>query len=79
MASAISNLSQLQRVRLLYKTVLRLHRGLPVEFKAIGDQYVKDEFRRHKTCQPKEADVFMAEWVVKYILISGIIILVKNK
>ena len=66
MASTVANLTQVQRVRLLYKTIFRLHRGLPVEFKAIGDQYVRDEFQRHKKCQPSEADVFMAEWVVKH-------------
>lgn len=66
MATSFSSLNQVQRVRLLYKTILRLHRGLPVEFKAIGDQYVRDEFQRHKKCQPAEANVFMAEWVVKY-------------
>ena len=33
-----SGFSQVQRVRLLYKTILRLHRGLPLELKAIGDQ-----------------------------------------
>jgi hypothetical protein len=29
----------------LYKTCLKLHRGLPLHIKAIGDTYVKDEFR----------------------------------
>jgi hypothetical protein len=27
-------------------------------------QYVREEFKRHKTCQPQEGNIFMAEWVV---------------
>ena len=46
--------SHVQRVRILYKSILKLHRGLPTEMKELGDQYVRDEFRRHKTL--KEAD-----------------------
>ncbi|XP_006911990.1 succinate dehydrogenase assembly factor 3, mitochondrial isoform X2 [Pteropus alecto] len=37
------------RVRALYRRILLLHRLLPPDLKALGDQYVKDEFRRHKT------------------------------
>jgi len=51
-----------QRVRLLYKTILRLHRGLPVEMQPLGNSYAKDEFKRHKTCNPAEAQVFLIEW-----------------
>lgn len=39
MSSQASNaFTHVQRVRLLFKTILRLHRGLPVEMKALGDQ-----------------------------------------
>ncbi|KAL7292237.1 hypothetical protein TKK_0014185 [Trichogramma kaykai] len=54
--------THLQRVRVLYKMVLRLHRGLPDEIRELGDVYVKDEFRRHKNCGPTEANVFLNEW-----------------
>ncbi|KAK4302473.1 hypothetical protein Pmani_025434 [Petrolisthes manimaculis] len=54
--------SHTQRVRLLYKTVLKLHRGLPLELKALGDQYTKDEFRRHKEASPEQTKTFMLEW-----------------
>ena len=64
MSNAAQTLSHVQRVRFIYKTILRLHRGLPVEFKAIGDQYVKDEFRRHKNCKPEEITPFMTGWLV---------------
>ncbi|XP_053694415.1 succinate dehydrogenase assembly factor 3, mitochondrial [Sabethes cyaneus] len=50
------------RVRMLYKAILKLHRGLPEELHSLGDQYVKEEFRRHKTCSVKEAKLFMEEW-----------------
>ncbi|KAI8045033.1 succinate dehydrogenase assembly factor 3, mitochondrial [Drosophila gunungcola] len=58
----MNQLTHPQRVRLLYKTILRLHRGLPAELRALGDNYVRDEFRRHLTCNPMEAQLFMTEW-----------------
>lgn len=51
-----------QRVRLLYKTILKLHRGLPLELRALGDQYTKDEFRRHKEASKEQSQAFMVEW-----------------
>ncbi|XP_055598090.1 succinate dehydrogenase assembly factor 3, mitochondrial [Uranotaenia lowii] len=54
--------THLQRVRVLYKTILRLHRGLPEALQPLGNQYVRDEFRRHKTCGEPEAKLFMHEW-----------------
>lgn len=68
----MSNLNHVQQVRLLYKSILRLHRGLPPELKELGQTYVKDEFRRHKNCNPTEANIFMLEWTVCNIIeISG--------
>lgn len=60
----MSGLNHVQRVRLLYKTILRLHRGLPKELQELGQMYVRDEFRRHKNCNPKETQTFMLEWSV---------------
>ncbi|XP_046742107.1 succinate dehydrogenase assembly factor 3, mitochondrial [Diprion similis] len=54
--------SHVQRVKFLYKTILKLHRGLPLEIQPLGNDYVRDEFRRHKNCNPAEAQVFMTEW-----------------
>lgn len=53
-----------QRVKLLYKTILKLHRGLPPELQILGNSYAKDEFKRHKNCNTAEAAVFMNEWTV---------------
>lgn len=33
--------SHVKRVRTLYKSILRLHRGLPVELAALGNNYAK--------------------------------------
>ncbi|XP_006901759.1 PREDICTED: protein ACN9 homolog, mitochondrial-like [Elephantulus edwardii] len=46
------------RVRALYRHILQLHRVLP------PDQYVKDEFRRHKAVGSDEAQRFLQEWEV---------------
>ncbi|XP_030045805.1 succinate dehydrogenase assembly factor 3, mitochondrial [Microcaecilia unicolor] len=54
--------SLVSRVKCLYRKILRLHGMLPMDLKALGDQYVKDEFRRHKTVSPAEAQRFLEEW-----------------
>lgn len=50
------------KVRLLYKTILKLHRGLPSELKQLGDEYTRSEFKRHKGCSVQEATIFMSTW-----------------
>ncbi|XP_049891596.1 succinate dehydrogenase assembly factor 3, mitochondrial [Epinephelus moara] len=50
------------KVRSLYKRILVLHRFLPIDLRALGDQYVKDEFRRHKSASVEEVQSFMTEW-----------------
>nr|XP_033786966.1 succinate dehydrogenase assembly factor 3, mitochondrial isoform X8 [Geotrypetes seraphini] len=57
--------SLVSQVRCLYKKILRLHKILPLDLKVLGDQYVKDEFKRHKTVNPTEAQRFLEEWEVK--------------
>ena len=61
---SVGNLSHPQKVRLLYKSCLKLHRGLPLHLKAIGDTYVKDEFRRHKKADQQQVQIFMEAWAV---------------
>ncbi|KAK3104729.1 hypothetical protein FSP39_008786 [Pinctada imbricata] len=63
-------ISQVLRVRALYKAVLKLHRGLPLEMKALGDQYVKEEFKRHKNVGHAEAKIFMEEWTRYYVILA---------
>lgn len=55
-------MGQVQKVKTLYKLILKLHRGLPKELQIIGTSYARDEFKRHKSCTPTEADIFMREW-----------------
>ncbi|XP_013183578.1 succinate dehydrogenase assembly factor 3, mitochondrial [Amyelois transitella] len=50
------------RVRKLYKLIFRLHRGMPAELRVLGDNYARDEFKRHKTCGEAEARIFLNEW-----------------
>ncbi|XP_030741159.2 succinate dehydrogenase assembly factor 3, mitochondrial [Echinops telfairi] len=50
------------RVLALYRRILQLHQVLPPDLKALGDQYVKDEFRRHKSVGSDEAQRFLQEW-----------------
>ncbi|XP_041664030.1 succinate dehydrogenase assembly factor 3, mitochondrial [Cheilinus undulatus] len=54
--------AHVSKVRSLYKRILVLHRFLPIDLRALGDQYVKDEFRRHKSASPEEIKSFMTEW-----------------
>ncbi|KAG3277641.1 SDHAF3 [Ictidomys tridecemlineatus] len=54
--------THVSRVRSLYRRILQLHRVLPPDLKSLGDQYVKDEFRRHKTVGSDEAQRFLQEW-----------------
>ncbi|XP_056636192.1 succinate dehydrogenase assembly factor 3, mitochondrial [Diorhabda sublineata] len=54
--------THVQRVRILYKTILKLHRSLPNELQIIGTNYAREEFKRHKRCSRNEANIFMNEW-----------------
>ena len=60
----LGNLTHVQKVRLLYKSCLKLHRGLPLHLKAIGDTYVRDEFRRHVKADQQQVQLFMEAWAV---------------
>ncbi|XP_014795712.1 PREDICTED: succinate dehydrogenase assembly factor 3, mitochondrial [Calidris pugnax] len=46
----------------LYRRILLLHRALPPALRALGDRYVKEEFRKHKAAGPAEAQRFLREW-----------------
>ncbi|XP_067617391.1 succinate dehydrogenase assembly factor 3, mitochondrial isoform X2 [Eurosta solidaginis] len=67
----VDKLSHAQKVRILYKTILRLHRGLPVELRDLGNQYAREEFRRHLSCSPMEAHLFMTEWAKYAVTITS--------
>lgn len=48
----------------LYRRILKLHKNLPLTSKALGDQYLKDEFRRHKNATQEQMTEFIQEWKV---------------
>ena len=64
MYEKIFGLQHRSTVLRLYKTILRLHQSLPNELRALGNAYVRDEFRRHKTAQREYVTNFMVEWSV---------------
>ncbi|XP_002161469.1 succinate dehydrogenase assembly factor 3, mitochondrial [Hydra vulgaris] len=55
-------IARLFLVQRLYRQILKLHRYLPNDLKKLGDQYVKEEFRRHKGANQLQAYEFMTEW-----------------
>ena len=67
----LGNLTHVQKVRLLYKSCLKLHRGLPLHLKAIGDTYVRDEFRRHIKADQQQVQLFMEAWAVRILCLVG--------
>lgn len=57
---------QARSVRVLYRRILTLHRKLPLEMKALGDEYARAEFKRHKKVGQAEAANFVKEWTVSF-------------
>lgn len=60
----MSTSGHVNAVRTLYRRVLNLHRRLPLQQKALGNQYARDEFRRHKNVSKEQATEFLQEWKV---------------
>lgn len=47
----------------LYREILRSHRMLPPAMRAMGDDYVKAEFKRHKDIDnPAHIVGFVSQW-----------------
>ncbi|VDM20879.1 unnamed protein product [Hydatigera taeniaeformis] len=62
MRLALDQMTHSQRVRFLYKMLLRTHKALPPELRELGDRYVREEFKRHKNCDSIYIGPFMMEW-----------------
>jgi len=62
MSTGIAKSSLTRSILGLYATILRLHRSLPADMRSLGDTYVKDEFRRHRTAPPEYIQGFEAMW-----------------
>lgn len=49
----------------LYRRIMKAHLLLPLEMKSLGDQYVRDEFKRHaKIENPLQIVGFLTQWKV---------------
>jgi hypothetical protein len=46
----------------LYRHILREHRRLPEMMRKMGDEYVKNEFRLHKSAKPEFVEQFSISW-----------------
>ena len=52
----------------LYRAILTTHRSLPSEMRAIGDIYVREEFKLHKNAKPEHLQPFFDQWLqCKYL------------
>ena len=50
----------------LYRRLMRLHQRLPDhEMAEMGRQFAREEFRRHRSADPKFVASFMKEWTVR--------------
>ena len=58
----------------VFRQILRIHReNLPPPMRALGDNYVRDEMRRHKDAQTSEAQwyIFVKEWTIYRDMLTG--------
>lgn len=46
----------------LYAGILRAHRTLPTQMRSLGDAYVREEFRKHRTAKESFLAPFFREW-----------------
>lgn len=46
----------------LYAGILRAHRALPPQMRALGDSYVREEFKKHRKADAKFLAAFFREW-----------------
>ena len=50
----------------LYKRLLRLHERLPGDFATLGQRFVREEFKKHKSVSQEQAKMFTKEWTVSH-------------
>jgi Complex1_LYR-like len=58
----------------LYRQIMRIHKDkLPGPFKELGNTYVRDEFRRHRTATttPEQWKQFIGEWQKYADMLAG--------
>jgi hypothetical protein len=72
--SAAGGSSKAAPVLALFRQIMRLHRDkLPPPMRAMGDTYVKDEFRKHLKGKTTDEQwrVFMHEWQRYHAMLAG--------
>ena len=48
----------------LFRSILHLHRlVLPIDARLVGDAFVKEEFKNHKSANKTQAQKFLAQWL----------------
>jgi hypothetical protein len=51
------------RALTLYRAILKEHRNrLPSHMRMLGDDYVRNEFKQHKTAKPEQLKMFFTAW-----------------
>ncbi|OQR94588.1 hypothetical protein ACHHYP_01103 [Achlya hypogyna] len=59
------------KVLALYRGILRLHRQkLEPVMRVLGDRYVHDEFKLHKSAKPEFVKGFLSEWQAYHDMLS---------
>lgn len=53
-----------REVLVLYRRLLRLHAALPPDLRALGEGYLREEFRRHRGGADVHVTAFKKEWSV---------------
>ncbi len=52
----------MSRPLILYRNILREHRRMPDRMRVIGNDYVRLEFKQHKSAEEKHLDMFFVAW-----------------
>ena len=64
MKDASSESAQRSFALRLYKALLRAHRTvLPDAMRSLGDAYVREEFKLHKSAKPQHLHGFFTQWI----------------
>ena len=46
----------------LYRHILKSHHSFPPEFRAVGNIFVREEWKKHMTASPKYVTPFLEQW-----------------
>lgn len=49
----------------LYRQLMRLHQKLPPDMGAVGQMFIREEFKKHRSASDDIAEKFVKEWRVR--------------